>query len=129
MTPDTLSIPINRRIDLWRYSISHRQLLLMAPADASNPARLWIYLKGVEHIDIPTSIDCASVVSDDAKAPFTRDGEMWRAARQLEPGEVNATLFPLALQSKGARHSLTAVVAIIGEDGEAYDAPIPVGLF
>src|SRR4051794_16401895 len=46
---------------MWRYTVSHMQLLLRSTKDDEHSSRVDILFKGVSHVGIPTTIDLQSV--------------------------------------------------------------------
>lgn len=52
-----------REFQIWRYGVSHSELLLMAHKNEVNVTRLILLLKGVEEIFLPCTFRCIRMVS------------------------------------------------------------------
>ncbi len=49
---------LNKRLRLWRYGVSHSQLVLLGLATKEDKCRTTILIKGTQKICIPTSFFC-----------------------------------------------------------------------
>ena len=47
----------DRKFQLWRYTVSHGQLLLRSTKDDDHPTRVDVLFKNVHAIDLPASMD------------------------------------------------------------------------
>jgi hypothetical protein len=64
-----------RHFQVWRYTVSHAQLLLRSTRDDSHTTRIDVLFKGVDRVDLPTSFNGLSIEQDGAGYRLT--GEDW----------------------------------------------------
>ena len=100
------TLQIGRRLKLWKYSVSHSQLLLLSPKDNVYATRLFILLKGVEYVSTPTAFYCECI-----------------SPRQ----EINSIRYEF--HSGSDRHFVLATHLMHGEDEGSYSDPVPIGIF
>jgi hypothetical protein len=96
-----VDLAVGRRLQVWRYSVSHRELLLVSPRDDAQGTRFYVLLKPVDHINLPTTFDCERITS--REGGFTLSGQ-------------SGSFFVLA------------EYLFHGEDSLEYDAPFPIGV-
>jgi|GEM_PF-5657975 len=57
-----MNLEVNRRLQVWSFGVSHRELVLMSTHEAGEyPTRFCALLKPVSFITLPTSFDCIRV--------------------------------------------------------------------
>jgi len=54
----------DREFQLWRYGVSHSQLLLMSHKSDTQATRLMLLFKGVEEISLPCEFYCTQLTSE-----------------------------------------------------------------
>ena len=65
----------DRHFQLWRYTVSHSQLLLRSTRDNDHDTRVEVLFKGVRRVDLPTSFDGLTVRRDGSG--FVAKGHGW----------------------------------------------------
>ena len=59
-----IDLDLNRRVTVWRYTVSQSQLVLMSTNDVGEyPTRWYAVLKGVRFISMPTDFVCQRIKS------------------------------------------------------------------
>lgn len=69
------SFDSDRHFQLWRYTVSHSQLVLRATRDEAHPTRVEVLFKGVDSVDLPTSFDGLHVTRHGTR--FVAEGSGW----------------------------------------------------
>lgn len=101
-----LDIKLGRSVKIWRYSVSHSELVLMSTNDAGEyPTRWYPLLKPARFICLPGYFACDRIRSTQ---------------------RANATRFEFVCAD--AIHYVDADVLFHAEDNEPYHAPIPFGV-
>ena len=59
------NVPLNRVLKLWRFGVSHSQLVLLGQKDQQNPTRVIFLFKETSKICIPTRFYCEEVRWDE----------------------------------------------------------------
>lgn len=101
-----VDLNINRRLQMWRYGISHGELVLMSTNDVGEyPTRFYVLLKAVSFVSLPTDFLCERITS----TPLD-----------------NSIKFQFAT-NQGA-HYVVADYLFHGEDSKPWHAPLPFGV-
>jgi hypothetical protein len=82
------SFDSHRRFQVWRYTVSMRQLLLRSTKTADVPTRVDVFFQDVQSIDLPTAMDELRVEMT-APREYRLTGKGWS-------GRVNAALVRVA---------------------------------
>ena len=59
-------IDSERRFQVWKYTVGHRQLLLRSTKSLTSPTRIDVFFKGVVQFHLPTSLAGLSIAEVDA---------------------------------------------------------------
>lgn len=111
----THSIQPNRNFALWRYSVSHSQLLLRSNMDDELAARHEIYFKGVEFVHLPAAFIVNSIKQRSVEE--SDSSEIW-----YREDLVGATHFTLHLP-RGLGFVVAWVGFYIEESQRDYSQP------
>lgn len=103
----TNALDVNRRLRMWKYSVSHSQLLLLSPKNDLNPTRFHVLFKGVESVSLTTDFHCGRIL--------------------VEPLNEHRKRYTLVGESH--RHTVVAGYIFPGEDDLGDFAPVPMGIF
>jgi len=60
-----MRLELNRKLQYWRYIVSHGQLALLGVKSDDNPTRRSIIFKNVKESHLPSSLFCSSIEWDD----------------------------------------------------------------
>ena len=82
-----------RQFQLWRYVVSHGQLLLRSNPSSRHKSRIEVLFKGVEWLNLPTTLNGLAIytASSDEQKQF-------EAATHIN---INGGLIPYIVKSKG----------------------------
>ena len=101
-----VDLKVDRRLRMWRFGVSHSELVLMSTNDVGEyPTRFYVLLKPVSFVSLPTDFQCnritASSFGQSTKFEFTTDQ---------------------------GTHFVVADYFFHGEDNERWSAPLPFGV-
>jgi hypothetical protein len=82
------SFDSERRFQLWRYSVSMRQLLLRSNRDDEHATRVEVFYQNGRHLDIPTSMN-GLAIQKDGEGRYRLSGDGWT-------GSIDAALMKIA---------------------------------
>lgn len=106
-----------RRFQVWRYLVSHGQLLLRSTRGGTRARRIDILFKAVRRMDLPT-------LMDDVEITMAGEDEVPAAARGLGAWDgVDATVYRVA--GRGFAGWVTAGSVAAAENEGDYDEPGP----
>jgi hypothetical protein len=104
-----------RRFQLWSYTVSHAQLLLVSTKDASHPTRCEILFKNVARLDLPTLIAELEIDAVDPR-------EVPPSVLQLGEEEMwDRTVY--RVRGRNCLGYVVAGVVVCGEDEGEYYTP------
>ena len=106
-----------RRFELWRYAVSHGQLLLRANPDDTSPERVEVLFKDVVWLVLPVWLD-GLTLSETGPALLAEFGAGAAAAVRLRSDRR-----VYLLEGTGYRGAVVAGAAYVHADREAYHAP------
>lgn len=104
-----------RTFEIWRYLVSHRQLLLCSNRTEEHETRIEVLFKSVESLKLPTYLDGLTVRSSTASEEAEiRDGFDFVPRQDI--------LF-FVVEGKAYRGYVAAGAVFTSEDAGSYDEP------
>lgn len=88
-----------RKFQFWHYQVSHGELLLRSPKDASHPRNVDLRFAGVEYVDLPRFLV-------DLEVDEPTDDDTTRATERLGKSIDRQTV--IVLKSQGRRYLVVA---------------------
>lgn len=119
------SLPIRRpgrRFELWRYLVSHGQLLLRSNKGDGHARRIDILFKNVKRMDLPT-------LMDDVEITIATEDQVPAAARDLGSHRAAGGGIVYRVAGRGfAGYVVAGFVGVVEDDGEfnepsSFNAP------
>lgn len=101
-----------RHFQIWKYTVSHSQLLLRSTKSSRYPTRIDILFKGVKSVHLPTSFDKLVITEESSK-----DVHKFAPLGYSE----NEKLF--VMQGVGFAGYVAASVIFVHEDDGEYNEP------
>jgi hypothetical protein len=103
-----------RRFQVWRYTVSHSQLLLRANPDPSSQERIEVLFKGVDWFQLPSVLDGLTVIEDPGNAAFA-------SVSTMPPVDPSSRTF--RLEGLNYRGVIVCVGAFVNVDTRSYSDP------
>lgn len=100
-------LAVHRHMRMWKYSVSHSQLLLISPKSNLSPTRYHVLFKGVASVSMTTDFYCDRILVealDEYRQTYVFVGET-------------------------DRYTVVAGYIFQGEDDLEAFAPVPMGIF
>lgn len=104
-----------RRFQFWQYRVSHGELLVRSPKDASHPRNVDLMFVGVEYVDLPRFLPDLEI--DEPEEPDIARAQE-RVGKPVERQSV------IVLMSQGRRHIVVAAaMKAVESDMDIFDSP------
>jgi hypothetical protein len=110
-----------RRYQLWQYSVSHGQLLLRSPKDATHGTRVDVLFSGVRSLNLPTLIDGLSIEESKEPAAVRDVGNLGAWSTGGERASLNGYKLYRLKGPDCDGHIVAASVTHLEDEGEYHE--------